>query len=196
MKTYENADQIVSEMKGQWNRNVRSMRVWGFVAAILMIVIGVLGIFYPIQTTYAVEVAASVALLVFGCWQVVRYMQRPVFLRTGASLASGILNVILAVLLLTSPAEDMLLCFAMLFGLDLLMLGIEQLTMTGRLHAIGVAETGWLTFDGVLGVIVGVLLLLTPAASLAAVSALITVYLLYGGINLLVACVNAKELEA
>lgn len=196
MRQYNNGDDLLSEIRSQWNKNLRSTRVWGFVAAILMIIIGILCIVFPVETTYFIEVMASIALLCFGIWEVVRYVQRPPFLKMGTSLASGILNIILAILLLTSPAEDMLLYFGFLFGLDLMMLGFEQVTATSRLHAIGVSETGWLTADGVLNIIFGFILLFIPMASVATVSAVLAVYLLFGGISLLIIAINAKDLKA
>lgn len=196
MRMYDNGDELVQEMQEEWNKNLRSMRIWGIIAAILMIIIGVLCIFYPVQTTYAIEVMVAVALLVFGCWEIVRYTQRPIFLRTGASLASGILNIFLAIWLLTSPAIYMLMSFGFLFGLDLLMLGFEQMTMTGRLKSIGISGTGWMTASAVINIIIGIILLALPVASVATVSALLAVYLIFGGISLLILSINAKDLKA
>lgn len=196
MTVFDNGEDLLNEIKEKWNKNLRSTRIWGIIAAILMIVIGVLCMFNPITTTYFVEAMASVALLLFGIWEVVRYAQRPVFLRTGVSLASGILNILLGLMLITSPAEEMLAFFGFLFGLNLMMLGFEQVTSTGRLHAIGVLNTGWLTAEGILNIIVGVFLLSMPMASIAAVSVVLAIYLVFGGIDLLIMCINAKNLEA
>lgn len=196
MRQYDDGNELIDEIKQNWNKNVKSMRIWGFIASIFMIVIGVLCMIYPVQTTYFIEILASVALLLFGIWEVVRYTQRSWFLRTGVSLASGILNIILALMLLSSPAEDMLLSFGFLFGLDLLMLGFEQVTTTGRLHMIGIADTGWLTASGVINIIVGMMLLIMPMASIAAVSVLLAIYLIFGGISLFMMSINAKDLKA
>lgn len=196
MRQYNSGEELLSEIKEKWNKNLKATRIWGFIASIMMLIMGVLSIIYPVATTYAIEVMISIALLVFGFWEIVRYIQMPAFIRTGAGLASGILNVLLGVTLLTSPAESMMASFGFLFGFDLMMLGIEQVTMTGRLHSIRVRNTGWLTFEGVMNIIVGFVLLMMPLASVAAVSVAITIYLFFGGINLLVTCINAKDLKA
>lgn len=193
---FNNGDELINEIRDKWNKNLRSTRIWGFVASIFMIVIGIVCCFFPVQSTYFIEVLASVALLAFGIWEVVRYVQSSPFLRTGVSLASGILNIILAIMLLTSPAEEMLLFFGFLFGLDLMMLGFEQVTASGRLGMIGVAGTGWLTADGILNIIFGIILLFVPMASIAAVSVILAMYLIFGGISLLITCINAKDLKA
>lgn len=195
MRRYDSGDDLLDETRGQWNKHLRSTRIWGFIASILMIVIGILCLVYPVQTTYAIEVIASIALLLFGIWEIIEYFQRPPFLRMGPGLASGILNIILAIMLLTSPAPDLLLSFGFLFGLDLLMIGFEQVTATGRLGSIGITGTGWMTADGVLNIICGILLLFMPMASVGAVSFLLALYLLVGGINLFILCINAKDLK-
>lgn len=196
MGAYDNDDRIIAEIKNRWNRNLKSTRIWGFVAAILMIIVGALCIVYPVETTYTVEIMASIAMFCFGMWEIVEYLQRPVFLRMGTGLASGILNMILGIMLLTSPAEDMFLYFGFLFGLDLMMLGFEQITAAGRIKAVGVTETGWMTFNGILNIIFGLILLFMPMASIEAVSVILAVYLIFGGISLLVISFNAKELKA
>lgn len=195
MKIYNDGNDVIDDVRNSWNRHLKSVRTAGIIASILMIVAGILCAIYPVQSTYAIEVFASICLLFFGIWEIVRYTQRPMILRTGVSLMSGILNVLLGIMLLTSPKEDMMLSFGFLFGLDLMMLGFEQLTMTGSLHAFGVTETGWLTFNGVLDIIAGIILLAIPMASVSAVSILISFYLLAGGITLLVECIHAKNLQ-
>lgn len=195
MRRYDNGEDVINEVRNSWNSHVKTVRIWGFIASVLMIIMGIVCMVFPVQTTYVIEVFASAALLVWGIWEIVRYVQRPVILRTGVSLMSGILNIILGIMLLTSPAEEMLLSFGFLFGLDLMMLGFEQLTLTGTFHAFGVENTGWLTFDGILNVLVGIILLFMPMASISAVSVLLSFYLLAGGITLLVECINAKELK-
>lgn len=194
MQQYNNGEELFQEIKNKWNKSIKSLKIWGIIGSILMVIIGILCFFKPIQTTYFIEILASVALLVFGIWEIVRYVQKPVFIRNGVSLASGILNILLAIMFLTSPKEELIASFGFLFGLDLLMLGIEQLTSTGRLHSIGIADTGWLTADGIMNIIFGIALLIFPMASIA-VSYIIGFYLIFGGISLFVIAINAKNIK-
>lgn len=193
---FQHDDDLINEIRENWNKNIRSMRIWGIIASIFMIVVGILCVVFPMTTTYVIEVMASIALLLFGIWEVVRYVKRSSFLRTGVSLASGILNILLAVLLLTSPKAEMLLFFGFLFGLNLLMIGFEMVTAAGRFRAVGIAETGWMMANGVINIIIGIILLLIPLASIAAVSILLAVYLIFGGITLLMMSINARDMQA
>lgn len=114
----------------------------------------------------------------------------------GVSLAGGILDLLLAVTLLTEPSEDMLAFFGYLLGFELITIGFEQITSASRLRAIGVNGTGWLTADGILNLIFGIILLFAPMASLFAISMVLALYLIFKGISLLVISFNAKDLEA
>lgn len=192
---YDSGDEFIDDIRNGWNKRVKSIRTWGFIIAILMIVLGVLCTIKPLQTTYALEVVVSAALVVFGIWGIVHYIKLPVMLRSGVTLASSILNIILGIMLLTSPADDVLTSFGFLFGLSMMMSGFEEVTQTGALHAFGIMETGWMTFNGVLNIICGIVLLCSPMASVFAVSFIIAFYLLVDGITLLVACIKSKNLE-
>lgn len=192
---YTDGNDFLNDLKNNWNKRVKSVKVWGIIASILMIIVGILCLIYPLQTTYGLEVFASLVLLCLGIWGVVRYVKMPAVLRTGVGLASSILNILLGIMLLTSPAPALLETFGFLFGLDLMMLGFEQTTGAGRLHLFGIMDTGWMTVDGVLNIICGFLLLMTPFASIFAVSMIFAFYLLVGGITLLIGCINVKKIE-
>lgn len=192
---YTDGNDFINDIKNNWNRRVKSVKVWGIIASILMIIVGVLCLVFPIQTTYGLEVFASLVLLCLGIWGVVRYVKMPAVLRTGVGLASSILNILLGIMLVTSPAESLLMTFGFLFGLDLLMLGFEQVTATGRLQMFGIVDTGWMTLDGVLNIICGFILLFSPFASIFAISVIFAFYLLVGGITLLIGCINMKQIQ-
>lgn len=192
---YTDGNDFINDIKNNWNHRVKSVKVWGIIASILMIIVGVLCMIFPLQTTYGLEVFASIVLLCFGIWGCVRYAKMPAVLRTGVGLASSIMNILLGILLITSPAPALMETFGFMLGLDLLMIGFEQTTATGRLHMFGIMDTGWMTLDGVLNIICGFLLLFSPFASVFAVSAIFAFYLLVGGITLLVGCINMKQIE-
>lgn len=193
MRIYETGDELFREVQANWDKYLKSVRIWGFIAAFLMILIGVLCFIFPVATTYFLEVVASIALLLFGGWEIVMYMRSSPVLRSGAMLVSGILNVILAIMLLLSPVETVLATFGLLFAMNLLIIGFEQLTVSGRLRAVGVVETSWVTVNGVINLIAGIILLFMPMASAVAVTFVLAMYLLFAGITLLIECINVKN---
>lgn len=190
-----NDDDLLYDIKNGWNQRLKSLRRTGIIIAILMIVVGVLCLIWPVQSTYVLEMMASILILAVGIWQMVRYFQLPVIWRNGAGLISGILNIILGIMLITSPAPDMLASFGFLFGVDMLVLGFEQLSATGTLHAVGVTGTGWITLNAILNIICGLFLLFSPITSVVAISIVIALYLIVGGITILIGCIKTKDVQ-
>lgn len=190
-----NDDDLLYDIKNGWNQRMKSLRRTGFIIAVLMIAVGVLCLIWPVQSTYALELIASILILAVGIWQLVRYFKLPVIWRNGAGLISGILNIILGMLLVTSPAPDLLVSFGFLFGMDMLVLGFEQLSATGTLSAVGVSGTGWITLNAVLNIIVGLILLFSPITSVIAISIVVALYLIVGGITILIGCMKTKDIQ-
>lgn len=73
MRVYDNGEDLITEIREKWNKNLKSMRIWGLIAAVFMIIVGILCIVNPLTTTYAIKVLASIALLVFGIWDTLKY---------------------------------------------------------------------------------------------------------------------------
>ena len=138
----------INEIKDAWNKRMKGVRIFGLIVSILMLVMGVLCLVFPLRTAYAVEVLATISLIAFGVMQIIGYFLQPCPLRSAPLLVCGLLNILLAWMLLSTQAIYLLMAFAYLFALILLLLGIEQLTFGSRMRAIGAGETGWLTANG------------------------------------------------
>jgi uncharacterized membrane protein HdeD (DUF308 family) len=101
----------------------------------------------------------------------------------------------MAVLLLTSPKEDMLVTFSFLMAADLLFLGIEEISAAGKLSFLGINGLGLSTAGGVLKILFSIILILMPVASTAAASIVVGVYLIAAGITVIVTAARAKEIK-
>lgn len=193
---YDGADPI-EELRQTWNKRLKSLRVIALALSIIMIIVGVLCCVYPLQAAYALEVFVTVLLIAFGIIEIVEFFSLPTIVRTGGLLVSGLLNILLAWLLLSAQSMYMLAIFGFLFAFILLLVGIEQLVFRSRLTYFGIAEgTGWLTANGVICLAAGVIFLFSPIASSAAMSILVGCYLLVGGVTMLIEFVKTKELKA
>ena len=145
-----------------------------------MLVLGILCIAFPFSSAYVMEIIASLLILAFGIAEIVIYMNAPIYVRFGGSLISGILNVILGILLLTSPSEELFTAFAFLLAVNLLMVGIEELELMA---------------NSIINIIAAVIFLMVPKTSAAFLSLFVAIYLITGGVSLLIGCFNAKELK-
>ena len=122
-------------------------------------------------------------------------MNAPIYVRFGGSLISGILNVILGILLLTSPSEELFTAFAFLLAVNLLMVGIEELEIYAKIRFFNAAGNGWLMANSIINIIAAVIFLMVPKTSAAFLSLFVAIYLITGGVSLLIGCFNAKELK-
>ena len=89
MLRYEFDENFRERFKENWNTQIHSMRVTGFVIGILMAVLGVVCLIFPVQSVFVVEVIASLAIMIFGNWNPLNI--------AGASLLFGLFKCIAAV---------------------------------------------------------------------------------------------------
>lgn len=194
MLFYDNGRDYREEFRNFWNDNVRRYRRHGLIAGIVMVVLGILCLIFPLRSMLFLEILASAALIVIGIMEIAGYMTIPVYLRLGGGVISGILNVMLGVLLLTSPSEAMLATFAFLIAINMMAWGISQLAAANRMRFFGAEDTRWLTVSGILNLIVALIFIFLPQAS-AAISILIAIYLLITGIMILYGSFRSGELH-
>lgn len=188
--------QLKQQLAQKWNARVRSIRTTGFVISILMIVVGVLCLFFPVQSIYIGATVLTFFIIAFGVFEIAEYLSLPAFFRMDGMLASGILNIIIGIMLLALPAESMVVAFSFILAFNLLMLGVEDLSFTSFLRAFDVANYGWVIASGVLNIIFALMLLFIPITSSVALWLCLALYLVAGGISLLIECVKSRNLEA
>lgn len=188
--------QLKQQLAQEWNARVRSIRTTGFVVSILMIVVGVLCLFFPIQSIYIGATVLTFFIIAFGVFEIAEYLSLPAFFRMGGMLASGILNIVIGIMLLALPAESMVIAFSFMLAFNLLMLGVEELSFTSFLRAFNVANYGWVIASSVLNIIFALMLLFIPITSSVALWLCLALYLVAGGISLLIECVKSKNLKA
>lgn len=194
MFIYDNNTDYRQEFRQYWNSNVKKFRTGSFIAGIVTILLGILCMVFPVKTIVVIEVIASIALIAAGIAEIAAYSGSPVYLRFSGSLLNGLLNIMLGIMLLSSPKEALIATYAWLFAIALLMFGISELSLRNRLKFFGVEDTSGLMINGVLSIIFSFVLFFIPQASIA-ISYILAIYLIVGGVTALINGVNAKELK-
>jgi uncharacterized membrane protein HdeD (DUF308 family) len=189
---YDNNRDYRDEFRNFWNDKVKKVRKRSLIVGIIMIVLGILCLVFPVRSIYFLEVIASLVMIFIGIYEIAAFFMMPIFFRFGGGLLAGILNIMLGIILLSSPPEEMITAFGFIIAIDVLIFGIEELSAVSKAKYFGAGDTGWLTANGILSVICGIVLIFLPQASVA-LSIILAVYLLVGGISLLSAAANAKE---
>jgi uncharacterized membrane protein HdeD (DUF308 family) len=163
----------------------------GIVVAIIMIVLGILFFIWPLITAVGLQYVAAIGILIFGAYQIIRFIVTPSGARQGWALASGILLVIVGILALSMGVIDRAFMFAFLLGFLALMSGINQLASIGVYKKSG-HSTGWLTASGIINIVLAAFLFIAPFAAIWALQVVFGIYLLVGGIAFLAEILSFK----
>lgn len=197
MRTYRDDDNI--DLAGlfveNWNKRLKSFRVSGMVVAALMIVLGIVLCIFPSQSVRVIEIFAALMIMALGVYQFIDYFNLPVILQRGGVLINAILNVILGILLITSPASVTISAFAFMFGFLLMIFGIDLLAASGKLAYFNVTNYGWVIVTGIISIIASVFFIFLPLASTIALNYILAVYLLVGGVTVFIEALSMKDLK-
>ncbi len=197
MRTYRDDDNI--DLAGlfveNWNKRLKSFRVSGMVVAALMIVLGIVLCIFPSQSVRVIEIFAALMIMALGVYQFIDYFNLPVILQRGGVLINAILNVILGILLITSPASVTISAFAFMFGFLLMIFGIDLLAASGKLAYFNVTNYGWVIVTGIISIIASVFFIFLPLASTIALNYILAVYLLVGGVTVFIETLSMKDLK-
>jgi uncharacterized membrane protein HdeD (DUF308 family) len=195
MNFYDNDQDYREQFRSFWNDNVKKFRTRSIIVGIILIILGVLCIVYPVDSLLVIEIIASIAMICAGVYEIVLYTKMPIYFRMGGGIVSGILNILLGILLLTSSKEAMFVTFAFIFSIEMLVVGIEEIAVYRRARFFGAEGAGWLLASGIINVVFAIVLAILPQMSVA-IGILLAIYLLAGGIMLVLNGINAKDLKA
>lgn len=195
MERYDSNFDHVSDFVDRWNAGVRRTRVWTIAIAILLVIAGIMSLMMPYSLYLVIQGLVSAALVVSGASRIVGYARTPELFRSTTSLVTGILNALLGVMLLALPAYLTAGTLVFLLAFLFIVSGAGRITSARRLRYFGMGETGLMTATGVLNVVAGVAFLLMPAVSSIVLSAIVSAYLIVGGLSLLVEGVAMRPIQ-
>ncbi|MGI6177808.1 MAG: DUF308 domain-containing protein [Eubacterium sp.] len=196
MMFYDNNTDYKSQVRDYWNGNLKKFRIVTIILGIVLLALGVLNLFFPIRSMVVMAYVMAVVMIVTGIGRIVEYAKMPSYMRTGLWLLNGVLDLLLGVMLVFSSKETMLFTLSFFFAFDLVVSGIESLTLGSHAKFFGFENSGSFTAGGVINIIVGIILLLMPGASLITLSVLITVFFITRGVVLIGSGIRAGKLKA
>ena len=197
MRTYydDGSQNIADLFVENWNKKLKSLRRAGIAVAALMVILGIVLCIFPSQSIRVIEIFAACIILVLGIYQFIDYFNLPVMLQRGGLLMGAVMNVFLGILLMASPAYVTLSAFAFIFGFLLMVFGIDLLAVSGKLAYFRVTNYGWVIASGVISIIASLFFLCLPLASTIALNYILAVYLIVGGVTVLIEMLSMKDLK-
>ena len=195
MYPYDPNHDYVSDYIDQWNRQIRATKIWMAVIGIVLVITGLASAIAPFSMYAFIQTFAAVALIMHGASHLVSYFQTPQFFRNGATLASGLLNALLGILLLALPAMLTAGTIVFLLAFLLVTMGIERISFAQNMkyYQLGGSTAGMIT--GIVDIVLGIVFALMPLFASAAISILISAYLVVAGVALIVESLSIKRID-
>lgn len=195
MYPYDPNHDYVSDYIDQWNRQIRATKIWMAVIGIVLVITGLASAIAPFSMYAFIQTFAAVALIMHGASHLVSYFQTPQFFRNGATLASGLLNALLGILLLALPATLTAGTIVFLLAFLLVTMGIERISFAQNMkyYQLGGSTAGMIT--GIVDIVLGIVFALMPLFASAAISILISAYLVVAGVALIVESLSIKCID-
>lgn len=167
------AKTIAEELRNCWG--------WFFAMGLLLILFGFAVILFPVAGTFAVEILFGIVLLVAGLTQVMLAFQARKWGGFLFTLLAGLLYLVVGVLFLVYPLQGAI-TLTLLLGTALLLGGIFKVALACKIKPH--TYKGWLTFDGVLSLLLGVLVLTGwPSDAVWVIGLLFGIDLVFSGLS-------------
>jgi uncharacterized membrane protein HdeD (DUF308 family) len=168
-------------------------RILGVIVAIVMVLFGLLFVANPFGMAYLTEIFITCGLALYGLFRIVAYARTPADTRAGWTLANGIISLILGVIVLTAPPVVVIEAFAFILGFFAISSGINLIVMSGHIKRDTGESPVWIVLSGVVNLIMGVFLVISPFALTAALEFVFGIYLIVGGVALAIESFGRKS---
>jgi Uncharacterized conserved protein len=148
---------VISEMK-------KGVRYWWvlLLVGLLFVAVGIYTLFNPLNSFLALSVLFGCIIFIAGVLRVIfAVSNRRTLYRWGWTLAIGLLDTVLGLILLFYPKLSMLVS-AFIVGFYLLLSGAALLTYSMDVRRSEAKGWGWLTFAGIVVAILGLSVIFNP----------------------------------
>ena len=172
----------------------KTVRILNIVAGILLIAAGIYCLCNEDVAVLSAGLMLGVFMLAAGIAEIVVFAGTSgVLIGSGWLLLDGVLTVIMSLFLLFNQWFT-LLSLPFLFTVWLIFSGISRFVSAFDLHALGVRGWGWVLAVGILLMVAGVICMMDPWVSAAAVGVTVGLVFLLEGISAIVyACISRTK---
>ncbi len=163
------------------NSGMEHISGWLMALGILFMLFGMIMILHPIASTFAVAMLLGLLILFGGIAQIVFAFMSKKWSGFIFTLLLGLVFLAAGFMLLFTPLHGVL-TLTLLLGAFMIVGGCIKIAMSQALKAM--VHSGWLMFDGVLSILLGVLIIMAwPSDSAWVMGLLFGINLLFGGLT-------------
>ncbi len=195
MRWFDSNFDYVQEFIENWNKKVKKIRLICFIIAILMIVAGILCIAYPRGTFALLHFAIAGGMIILGVYHIISYVSSTYYFKDPMLIVMGIVNILLGILFFNMPVMVTAEALTFILAIVLLFSGAERISFASKLKYFQIADTKMITWSGILNIVVALIFLFLPFVSALVLNTIIGVYLVIGGIALIIEAIAMKNLH-
>lgn len=181
------------EMQNKINRKLRSLRRLGLGLAAALVLLGIALLLCPQSIVLWIERGIAVILGLVGILEIVDYLSTSTLFRQSLTIVRGLLDLLIAVLLLRADAAQVITMLSFILGISVLLIGIHKLDYAMKLNYFHVAGSGMAILGGLLSILAGIGFLISPLSSAIVLTTLIAAYCILGGIALFIEMLSFKN---
>ena len=181
------------EMQNKINRKLRSLRRLGLGLAAALVLLGIALLLCPQSIVLWIERGIAVILGLVGILEIVDYLSTSTLFRQSLTIVRGLLDLVIAVLLLRADAAQVITMLSFILGISELLIGIHKLDYAMKLNYFHVAGSGMAILGGLLSILAGIGFLISPLSSAIVLTTLIAAYCILGGIALFIEMLSFKN---
>ncbi|WP_303017271.1 HdeD family acid-resistance protein [Holdemania massiliensis] len=181
------------EMQNKINRKLRSLRRLGLGLAAALGLLGIALLLCPQSIVLWIERGIAVILGLVGILEIVDYLSTSTLFRQSLTIVRGLLDLVIAVLLLRADAAQVITMLSFILGISALLIGIHKLDYAMKLNYFHVAGSGMAILGGLLSILAGIGFLISPLSSAIVLTTLIAAYCILGGIALFIEMLSFKN---
>lgn len=180
-------------MNSEPNQFSKTMKVFGIIASILMIILGVLVFLKPLFAAQIIMWLFIAGLFIYGSFLIFIFAKAAV--KNGWNLASGIMAVTLAILLIFSEPLGRASTFAFMLAFMALSSGINQIGAGIVMKKTGAGKSTWLIVSGIINILLFIFLFIAPLTILMSFGIIAGVFLIFEGIALFAETMSTHTLQ-
>lgn len=181
------------EMQNKINRKLRSLCRLGLGLAAALVLLGIALLLCPQSIVLWIERGIAVILGLVGILEIVDYLSTSTLFRQSLTIVRGLLDLVIAVLLLRADAAQVITMLSFILGISALLIGIHKLDYAMKLNYFHVAGSGMAILGGLLSILAGIGFLISPLSSAIVLTTLIAAYCILGGIALFIEMLSFKN---
>lgn len=186
---------FVEEFKENWNKRVKKFRFSCIILSLLMIIVGMICLFFPMQTFQLMKFIVSIVLIVFGIYSIITYYITTSYFQDPVIIIFGVTNILFGILLFQIPTEITTSALTIMLAIVLLFYGTQKIAFAKRLSFFDIINTNSYMLSGIISIVLSIIFMILPLTSAIVINYIIAAYLIVDGFTLFIESFQMKKIE-